>query len=679
MNIDDILNTIHVEINNLLNNNDFNISYFYTYMYESCLQIQKHKSYDSRQLTINSYKNIFNTLDNIIIIFNDKISNNIKDKEDILDYYYEQTNLYVKNIAIINNTFSYINKELSILDSSYTIIDYNKYGIENWFNSIIFKNIELFNTIFIKYLDFDIQQTDRPIYLLNEFLDTIFMCIHKKIIDSTFFDIHIGDVLLEHIDQCCIDFSRKSYGSINVLVTMIDKFNIFYMTTFDILNLECLKKKYISLLKKRILYKFSDRMKIEYDSILLHPIQNTNLYDDIKLLTKIINYCNDTQYIKLKINDYFNTLYNSLSNFNDILEVFYLTHMIYDECMNIEFIVYYNYDIIVPKNIFEDVESISDNYDKYIRNVLYKKIKKPYFYSSLLLYFKKFKDNELIPIYYKNNLVKRLYKYNFNLTYINIEINIINQICNYWKSNSHSILYKLKKIKTDLEESIITSNEFNSIYDIPSTIILATDGIWNIDPYNKPFSSPVFNKEYNSLIEYFTTFYNCKYNTKKLDWNQELSSCILNYYVNDSMTIEITCPLKIANILYKFNINNSIVLNKPYSKLLEHYNIIDTVDSNICTLNTTIPSSNVVIKFLKAKKKDISKSQKKEIVFTKHVLIEAYCVRLLKNKKSMIDSVLIGLIKEKYKVDNTLITKTIDKLVENLYIKYENSKYMYLD
>jgi len=82
---------------------------------------------------------------------------------------------------------------------------------------------------------------------------------------------------------------------------------------------------------------------------------------------------------------------------------------------------------------------------------------------------------------------------------------------------------------------------------------------------------------------------------------------------------------------------------------------------------------------LKAKKKDISKSQKKEIVFTKQELIEAYCVRLLKNKKSMIDSVLVGLIKEKYKVDNTLITKTIDKLVENLYIKHDNSNYMYLD
>jgi len=679
MNIDDILNTIHVEINNLLNNKDFNKSDFYTYMYESSLRIQKYKSYDSRQLTINSYKNIFNTLDNIIIIFNDKISNNIKYKEDILDYYYEQTNLYIKNIAIINNIFSYVNKELSILDSSFTIIDYNKYGIENWFNSIIFKNIELFNTIFIKYLDFSNQQIDSPIYLLNEFLDTIFMCIHKKIIDTTFFDIHIGDVLLEHIENCCIEFSKKPYDSINVLVTMIDNFNIFYMSTFDILNLECLKKKYISLFKKRILYKFSDIMKIEYDRILLHPIQNTNLYDDIKLLTKIINYCNDTQYIKLKINDYFNKLYNSLTNFSDILEVFYLSHMIYDECMNIEFIVYYNCDTIVPKNIFEDAESVCDSYDKYIRNVLYKKVNKPYFYSSLLLYFKKFKDNELIPIYYKNYLVKRLYKYNFNLTYIKIEINIIKQICSDWKSNSHSILYKLKKIKTDLEESIKTSNEFNSIYDVPSTIILATDGIWNIDPYNTPFSSPVFNKEYNTLTEHFTTFYNCKYSTKKLDWNHDLSSCILNYYVNDNTTIEITCPLKIANILYKFNINNSVVLNKPYSKLLEHYNIIDKVDSNICTLNTTLSSKNIVIKFLKAKKKDISKSQKKEIVFTKQELIEAYCVRLLKNKKSMIDSVLVGLIKEKYKVDNTLITKTIDKLVENLYIEYDGSNYMYLD
>ena len=679
MTIDEILNTIHIEINNLLDNKEFNYSDFYTYIYESCLKIQTHKSYDSRELMINNYKNIFNTLDNIIILFNDKISNNLKDHNDILEYYYEQTNIYIKNISIINNIFSYINTELSTLDISFKIIDYNKYGIEHWFNSIIFKNIELFNTILIKQFDYENQHSDSPVYLLNEFLDTVFMCIHKKIIEHTFFDIHIGDILLEHIDQCCIDFSRTSYNSMNVLVTMIDDFNIFYMSTFDILNLECLKKKYILLFKKRILYKFSDIMKIEYDRILLHPIQNTNLYDDIKLLTTIINYCNDTQYIKLKINDYFNKLYNSLTNFNDILEVFYLTHMIYDECMNIEFVVYYNYDIIVPKNIFEDDVHISETYDKYIRNVLYKNVQKPYFYSSLLLYFKKYKDNELIPIYYKNYLVKRLYKYNFNLTYINIEINIIKQICSHWKSNSHSILYKLKKIKNDLEESIITSNEFNSIYDVPSTIILTTDGIWNIDPYNTPFSSPVFNKEYNALTEHFTTFYNCKYSTKKLDWNHDLSSCILNYYVNDSTTIEITCPLKIANILYKFNINNSVVLNKPYSKLLEHYNIIDKVDSNICTLNTTLSSKNIVIKFLKAKKKDISKSQKKEIVFTKQELIEAYCVRLLKNKKSMIDSVLVGLIKEKYKVDNTLITKTIDKLVENLYIKHDNSNYMYLD
>jgi len=667
------MDTIEIQLNNLLYNDDFDKNKLFKYVYNYSLNIQKEKGKNIRSEVVNIYNNILEKVKLILIEFTKNIEIKMKNEHEILEFYCIQSNLYIKNINIINTIFNYINNELLLLTDKYTPINYNTFGLEIWINNIIFNNNDIFNKIIIYHLDYDNLIPNTNIDLLNDFMDTIFLCMHKKIIDETVFYNYIGNVILDYITNKLIEFSEKSYGSNKELIETIEQINHFYTNSLNILNLEILEAKYIINFKKRILYKFSDLMKIELNTIL-----NSSVTDNIKLLTKIINYCNDYKYIKTKLNEYFTKTYNSYTHFNDILDVFYLTNMIYEEFMKIEYIVYYRADVIEVKNIFKDTITIAENYDKYIRTFVYKnKVNINHFCTNLCLYFKKYEENELVIVYYKKYLIKRLYKYNFNDYYIKKEIDIIKKIEYIWNTNK-SILFKLNIIANDLLSSQSLSYEFNSIYNNANNITITTDGMWNLLPVNRPFSNNNFNNEYNVLRENFTIFFNCKYSNKKLDWNNDISSCILNYYINDSDTIEITCSLKIANILYDFNNNNSISKQNNISKYLEHYKIVKE-ENNVYILNDDLDIKNINIKFLNSKKKKLKKKSNNEIVFTQKELLEAFVVRLLKKKKIIDYDNMLSLIQNKYDLTNEFIDSSLNKLVDNSYIKKETTNYIYLE
>jgi len=70
--------------------------------------------------------------------------------------------------------------------------------------------------------------------------------------------------------------------------------------------------------------------------------------------------------------------------------------------------------------------------------------------------------------------------------------------------------------------------------------------------------------------------------------------------------------------------------------------------------------------------------QKNEIVFSQKEVIELYIMRTLKRDNDIVSDILIKNIKSKYDVDIKIINDTLEKLVDNEYLKYENNKYLYV-
>ena len=76
----------------------------------------------------------------------------------------------------------------------------------------------------------------------------------------------------------------------------------------------------------------------------------------------------------------------------------------------------------------------------------------------------------------------------------------------------------------------------------------------------------------------------------------------------------------------------------------------------------------------------MKKRHDKEEAICKQDLLSAFVVRVLKQEKSLNKSELELKIKEKYKFSETLVGKTLDKLVENCYIEFnsDDNTYKYI-
>ena len=689
---------IHLEstFNRLLYNNDINQLKFYGELYDYSIKIQQFKYKDSRKDLIEFYSDILekvkNILDSFLIIVFEKIANN----KEILQTYCIEFNIFNESLITINNLMDYFKKELTKLDTTYPTICFIHFGLTKWYECVIFKLIKYTNTKLCYYLDYKNKIVSSPddetIYYLSELLDTIFYCMNKNLIEQNTFRNHIGNIILDYLEKSLIQFDVSITEDHNFL-DYIHEVNTFQTTKLNELNLALLNNDYNILFKTIILDKYEILIKIDFSNLLnkfdfilfrTTYIINESFYTSLK---NSILYCGDIQYIKDSLTNWLNGIIICSDSFPEILDVYYFMTMIVDK---IDWETDYRNSSIF-KNIyncfesyFKQHKSTIENIDKYIRSHIYKQHLIPitYFYKMLINYFKSFveKDDDSIFIYYKNYLVKRLYYYNFNESYINHELTIINALYD----NLHTpLLYKLDIIKKDLLNSKQVSNEFNTIYNKNHNLIIATDGIWNISQKTYEFSNTEFNNKFNTFKTDFTTFYNCKYENKTLDWNHQLSSCTLDY-ITKNKGYEIECSLSLANILYEFNTTDYLELNDSYSKrdfeILCHYRLIKRCEEdNTFTLNKkfNLKSNTLVIKNNVTHKK-IKQKNKNEIVFSQKVLLELFIVRTVKLNNILDKTELIKMIKSNYDCNNNLINETLEKLVDTNYLNFETNKYVYV-
>jgi hypothetical protein len=688
---------IHLEstFNKLLYNNDINQLKFYSDLYDYSIKIQKFKHKDSRKELIEFYNDIIEKVKNILDSFLINVFEKIAGNKEILQTYLIEFNIFNEGLITINNLMDYFKGELTKLDTTYTDICFIQFGLSKWYENVTFKLIKYTNTKLCYYLDYKNKIVSSPddenIYYLSELLDTVFYCMNKNLIDQNTFRKTIGNTVLTYLEKSLIQFETSITEDHNFL-DYIHDVKTFQTTKLNELNLDLLNNDYNILFKSIILDKYEIIIKINFSKLLTEFDFNTfrtNYTINESFYTSLKNsilYCGDTQYIKDSFTNWLNGLIICSNNFPEILDVYYFMTMIVDK---IDWDTESN-NATIFKNIytcfephFKQPKSTIENIDKYIRTHIYKQPLLPinYFYKMIINYFNSFveKDDDSIFIYYKNYLVKRLYYYNFNDTYIKHELNIINSLTD----NLHtSLLYKLDIVKKDLLNSKHLSTEFNDIYNRNSTLVITTDGIWNISPKTYDFSNPEFNIKFNTFKTDFTTFYNCKYENKKLDWNHQLSTCTLDYFTKDN-ELEIECSLILANILYEFNTQDYIEFNGTYSKrdfeILCHYRLIKRGDGNIFNLNKkfNLKSDKLVIKNNVTHKK-IKKRNKDEIVFSQKELLELFIVRTVKRINLLEEGELLKMIKSKYDYDDGLINQTLAKLVDNNYLNFENKMYLYV-
>jgi hypothetical protein len=692
---------IHLEstFNRLLYNNDINQLKFYSELYNYSLKIQKLKHTDSRNDIIVFYNDVLDKVAFIIDNFLNNMFDKIVGSKELLQTYSIEFNIFNDSLITINSLMEYFKNELTKLDTTYKELNYINYGLTKWFEYITFKLIKYINTKLCYYLDFRNKEltsleSDTNIYYLSEILDTIFYWMNKNIISQSIFNNAIRSFVIEFLNKNIEELNKNILDDPHFLKT-IDACYIFQLNSLNELNLELLIDDYEDLFKTLILDKYENLIKQKFTTMLndfnfktfrTNYIINDDFYMNVKLC---LEYCVDTNYIKDKLTKWLNNLIICATEFDEILDLNYFITMIVDkiewklESVNSDI---FNKIFNIFEPYFKDMKETMENFDKYIRGNVYKNNLIPinYFHKTLINYFTKYSGSgddsyETIFIYFKNYLVKRLYYYNFDEDYIKHELDIITSLTDNLNTTN---LYKLNIIKNDLLGSKHITNEFNSIYNQTNNLIVMTDGIWNISPKTYEFSNTEFNRKFNTFKTEFTTFYNCKFENKKLDWNHQLSSCTLNY-INNNKEYEIECPLNIANILYEFNDTNILSFNESSSKdfdILCQYKLIKKDSSNnhyVINERFNYKGSKITIKN-NGKNKRIIKKQQNEIVFSQKELVELYIMRTVKRVSIISDEELNNMINEKFNISNDLIKETFEKLIDNEYLKYDNNKYLYV-
>jgi hypothetical protein len=672
-----------------MHNSNFEFIHLYAYLYKYCTNIQQIKYKDCRADLIKFYNNVFEHINVILYNYNLDIFETIINSENKLKLYVNKYNTYNDNLKWLNKLTQYINNELQKLDIKYEKIDYTKYGLEVWYKNVtlnISKYINSKITYYLDYSKYELNDQDHEhIYYLNEIIDTIYYVVNRKIIDQKQFDINIGDIAYNFIESNIIELSSSLQTSyFDNYLKLVDKYYIFYEKRLNELNLNYLHFRTRNLYKTYILDKFTPSFK-ETIYTTLKSLKFENIDNDeekINVLKLAITYNQDKQYIKEIYNKWLKDAYYSITEYDKKIEAMYFYNIIYTKLLKL-----ISHDNITELSIAIDNLYLTELkidkptielFDKYIRTILYKNQNYLVYFTHLLVYyFEKYRGEEIVFEYYKNYLVRRLYKFNFNSILINIELTILKKILDNLKTTN---LHKLNIIQNDIYNSIEITKEFNNIYNLGAKVYITTTGIWDISPHEHNLINDTFKSQYSLFTNQFMSYYNCKYDKRTLKWNDAMTNCILDFNINNK-TYQIECPIKYADILYNFNetdiIDSSIAIeNTEILDLLCTYKLVKKRDT-IYSINTTFnyKKSHFTIKGSQTKK--IKKKQDKNEIITQKELLELYIVRTLKHDNLESD-ILLTKIKAKFNVSSKFIYETLNYLVDKGYLSNENNNYLYV-
>lgn len=656
----------------------------YKLLYTKSLEIQKEKTVNIRHVIMNFYCDIIDitieTIRNYINVIYDKIKN------DLESYYITYNNL-VKSLKIISKVIGFVNKELMRLEENYDVTNILKFGLKTWCDNILVRFTDTINKKVVYLLNYENKPEDyeKETNIVSGVIDSIAFLINNEFIEPDFYQVKIIGYASNFLESKILNFSKIIDGTKPTFMETVDNFNRFYYKSISILSVDLLQELFdykfdfyvIGTHKHHILDHLEAYLKeIDFEKFCEDYTLSNNIVCKLELC---IRYLNDKAMIAKIIENFVNSHLSSIKDddFSKLLDLNYLCYYLYYKITDLNILIGFKISKPLDTIFFKgekDGKLLMKKLDKYIQETIYpgKNIPINYFQQVLTDYLKQFDDD--IYIIYKNALIRRLYKNDFKTEKINAEIKIIDYFIGNLK---HCDIYKLLKIKKDLLESVVFTLELNKINNMNNRVILTTHGIWGISPTKINLSCQRFNDKFVEFKSSVESFHKLKYENRRLEWNIELSCCTLKY-----KDISLICSFAQANELYKFNETDTI----PYKECkvlitLEKYKLIKRDGENYI-LNPKFKSKSDVldIKSRTCSTKKVKKRHDKEEAICKQDLLSAFVVRVLKQEKSLSKPCLLLKINEKYKFSETLVSKTIDKLVENCYIEFkeDDNTYVYV-
>lgn len=649
-------------------------------------------------------------------------------------------NFIINKINYYKENYKYVN--FNTIDNMSNALDVDNFDINNLSNNVDVDNLSnnvdlnnLSNTIENKsYFDDELflyndvlENIEKIETTLNNIFDHINELIVKHILDIDFFKVWFTDNYVDYLQEnfillnetinktdtykefiSKIDNIYNNYNAINKIFSLniIDSFDSIFKKTFITNNIKFITTNIHVLLTKLDIKKFKHSFSLNEE--LMENIYlsiNHMLYD--KSLCEHVSYV-IVKYIKFIINEEFTLCYSKFERFEHFIDYVYFIDTIILEIKNKLLLndknthdLYKTFEFIeeilintIKKN---SLEKIQKYIDVYIKLNIYSNKKVPLsFFSD---YIEKYilRNDELvreeITVLYKKYLTQRLILYNFDTKYVIIEKSILSNI-----TNVSGLFSKQLIMLNDIILSKTLSKELNYVYDSNCSFLALTDGIWNNNDDHFNLNNE-FKTKFDNVKTNIELFYNCKYEKRKINWNYNLSSCVLAYTVNNK-TYDLECNIEIANILTKFNEISEFSVNeindyynyKPILNFLTKMKLIILENDKYKLNETFVYKKNkvsLIAKYIKFKitknnESDLDKtksnniSRKNAIVFSQEDIFNAFVVRKMKHIETTTKDNLIDVIKTKFKdTELSFINKCLDKLVDQDFITYNSDSCVY--
>jgi len=668
-NIKNIIKSIYDDLNSCTRDNWIKAySYIYNLFNKSFKTVIENKQ--SNNELEKFYYQMTELLDEIVNKSKNKLNSNICVKNLILEW----DKLYLAS-KIINNIYEYFNKSyIRKLDSynqdrfeylDYFIIKWKELIIDSYWDSLlseILVTIDNSNQTFVYGITNIISQLDiidiNNSSIYEKYFEQPLIEHLSSKFNKTSNDKIYNENIPDYLDKVLVIINKETKITQNNYIRSNEKITKILDTEFLLNNLDFITKDFSKLVSNLdILTNFYNRIK-NYDSI--NSFKNKFLeYAKTYLDTNIKDIQNDS------LIETFVTIDLKFKKYYDIFN-------------NIEFDYKKDFKRII------NTKDISNIFVRYIHSNINDTID-----DNLIdkLYLLEFIDNkELFIKIYQKFLTKRLLKNG-----VREEHKIISKL-NYYLGYEYSSI--ISKMITDIN----TSDELNKLvkYNGKFNTIVLTSNVW---PIKCTSNNIIVHDNISKNLEIFKTFYDNKFNGRKLLWCYNLfNGCIetncfdKKYYLN--------CNLYQANIILLFNDIDSISLDELKHKLSLDIDKVNqilhnfirsklvTIENNIVTLNKKFKyKKNRINLNTKCKKEETEEVNEivKKVDLDCQLIIESNIVRIMKSRKRLEHTLLISEclknVSHKFNPKISNIKHSISRLIEQEYLsrcKEDKSIYLYI-
>ena len=338
---------------------------------------------------------------------------------------------------------------------------------------------------------------------------------------------------------------------------------------------------------------------------------------------------------------------------------------------------------------------ICDTFSKYIDNVLRETADKlslneiKNIINEYMILFKYIENKDLFENFFIKKLCLRcLFNLNKSEEAQNYLIEQLKNECGpYFVSKSQEMI---SDVKASQEMSQLFNKDNDNQFYIPVNYFVLSNYTWPID---KLIKGEINNFDIEAQQKKFFDFYHKKNSGKSLFWHLPYCFGEVEMEIKEGSTIKITgngvhiailkcftksnTSLTFKDILNKTKIEKDII--QRYIKKLINKNLLKTED-DIYSINFEVNKDGknneiALIDFDEEEKSKEDEENEGKTIEERRYVIDAYIMKVLKQKKAMKRNELISTVKEKmpFEEKDEVINKRVEQLISNRYISKDDN------